>query len=169
LTLAQLAQQAGQQQAQNAAQRGTALAGYDIGQGTAAANLAGQYGAGSAALYGTLGSQLAGLSQNYGTQQNQVYDAATGRYVNQDNLLTGQQLPLVNQGGMAGQQASATALNFGLGLGGDLLKLGGLGLGGGSTLGGSLFSNLFGSGLGAGGGGSNLGLGGSGGSGVVGA
>jgi hypothetical protein len=159
LTLAQQQTQEAALQAQNAANRGTTQAGYDIGQATALTNLAGQHGAGSAALYGTLGQQLSGLAQNYGTQQAGAYNTATGQFVNQDNLLTQQQIPMVNQGGMAGQQASATALNFGLGLGGDLLKLGGLGLGGGSTLGGSLFSNiggLFGGGAyGAGGGGIN--------------
>jgi hypothetical protein len=131
-------------------------------------NLAGQYGAGSGLLSTSLGSQLAGLATGYGSQQGQAYTGAANQFVNQDNLLTGQQLPLVNQGGLAGQQASATALNFGLGVGGDLLKLGGLGLGGGSTLGGSLFSGiggLFGSG--AGGGGTNLGGYGAGGYGIA--
>lgn len=114
---ANLQYQQGAGQAQIAQDRGRTLAGINSGLGASMAqSLAGQ-GAGEAQLYGNMGNSLASLTGN----------TAMAHMKN------------INDVGQANDAARAGNINLGMGLAGTVL---GAGLGGGRTVGGSLFSGL---------------------------
>ena len=115
--LANLQMQQGQGQAQIAQDRGRTLAGINSGLGGAMAQSFTGQGAGEAGISSNLGNSLAGLTNN----------TALAQAKNVTDL------------GQATDAARAANVNMGLGLTGQVL---GLGLGGGNTVGGSLFTGL---------------------------
>jgi hypothetical protein len=109
--------QQGQGQANIAQQRGLGLAGINSGLGGAMAQSFTGQGAGEAGISANLGNSLAGLTNNTAmTQARNITDL-----------------------GQATDAARAANVNMGLGLTGQFL---GMGLGGGNTVGGSLFTGL---------------------------
>lgn len=97
-----------------------------------------------AGLRSQQGSAIANAKTNKMSLLNGVYQNSTGLGVN-SLANTGNQIAQLGYNGMmAGQQAAATRMNFGLGALGTGLNLLSLGTGGGNTIGGSLFSKITG-------------------------